>query len=338
MLAGLAATPATLPARQRQIVHLVRGSDGRLRASYDAAQTTDWNKRHWARADELSAAAAGSDPVRKTVRTRARYEVANNGFARGIVNTLANWTIGSGPTLQIVGKDRDAASRIEDRFHRWAEAARLGWKLWTMRVAKCVDGETFAMLIHNPELPADVKLDLRLVECDRIVTPNFWNWNAGPFKVSGIVCDEFGNPVTYHVLQHHPGNNYGGSTSDYDEVPAEHMIHLFRMDRPGQMRGVPEIMPSLESLAALRRFSLATLGAAEAAADHAVVLETEAPANEDDEEEIAELSEIELTPRMMTMLPFGTKATHIKPEHPSTTYHEYFRDKIGEAARPLDMP
>ena len=56
---------------------------------YDAAITNDDNRRHWAAADHLSANSANSAAVRRTLRARARYEVANNSYARGIVLTLA---------------------------------------------------------------------------------------------------------------------------------------------------------------------------------------------------------------------------------------------------------
>ncbi|HUW30645.1 MAG TPA: hypothetical protein VM223_03465, partial [Planctomycetota bacterium] len=59
-------------------VPIVRSGPPAIRGSYDAAQTTDENRRHWANADALSASAANSLDVRRTVRNRARYEVANN--------------------------------------------------------------------------------------------------------------------------------------------------------------------------------------------------------------------------------------------------------------------
>ena len=57
----------------------------RVRGRYDAAVTTDENRRHWANADLLSADAANNPRVRRILRSRARYEVANNSYARGIV-------------------------------------------------------------------------------------------------------------------------------------------------------------------------------------------------------------------------------------------------------------
>lgn len=49
-----------------------------LHAKYDAAQTTRENMRHWAMADALSADAAANGDVRKKLRERSRYEVANS--------------------------------------------------------------------------------------------------------------------------------------------------------------------------------------------------------------------------------------------------------------------
>lgn len=60
-----------------------------LRAKYDSALTTDNNRRHWSNADGLSASAANGPEVRRILRNRARYEVANNSYARGIILTLA---------------------------------------------------------------------------------------------------------------------------------------------------------------------------------------------------------------------------------------------------------
>ena len=60
------------PLGERRILRRV------IRARYDAAVTSDDNRRHWANADGLSANAANSSTVRRTLRNRARYETANN--------------------------------------------------------------------------------------------------------------------------------------------------------------------------------------------------------------------------------------------------------------------
>jgi len=71
--------------------------------------------------------------------------------------------------------------------------------------------------------------------------------------VDGIEYDPFGNPAAYHVLKAHPGSGTGAGAFDYNRVPAESVIHWFRTDRPGQRRGLPDIMPALPLFAQLRR-------------------------------------------------------------------------------------
>ncbi len=91
-----------------------------VRGKYDAAQTTEDNRRHWAMADSLSAAAANSRSVRRTLRNRARYEVANNSYAKGIISTLANDVVGRGPILQVATGD-DTANKGTRQLWLYAE-------------------------------------------------------------------------------------------------------------------------------------------------------------------------------------------------------------------------
>jgi len=223
-----------------------------IRAKFDSAQTTPDNRRHWANADYLAADAAATPDVRRTLRSRARYEVANNSYARGIVLTLANDVIGTGPRLQMLlgnGADAGANQTIEREFAVWARAVDLAGKLRTMRMARAQDGEAFALLVSNDNLDSPVKLDLRLVEADQVTTPGLALPKAG--AVDGIVFDEFGSPAEYHVLKAHPGGATGAVGQDYDKVPAASVIHWFRADRPGQSRGLPDILPALPLFAKL---------------------------------------------------------------------------------------
>ena len=88
----------------------------------------------------------------------------------------------------------------------------------------------------------------------------------------GIVFDEFGNPVEYHILKSHPGSGMAAAAMDYDRIPADSVIHWFRTDRPGQQRGLPDILPALPLFAQLRRYTLAVIAAAESAANIAVLM------------------------------------------------------------------
>jgi len=205
--------------------------------------TTDENRRHWANADGLSANAANGPEVRRTLRNRARYEIANNSYARGIVLTLANDVIGTGPRLQMLSPSAAENRFLEREFGQWAQAVNLAERLRTMRVARASDGEVFAVLTNNEKLSTPVKLDLRLLEAEQVTTPSLQFGNAG--AVDGIVFDRFGNPTHYHVLQNHPGDGAAVFQAGYDELPAAAVLHYFRCDRPGQSRGVLDITPAL---------------------------------------------------------------------------------------------
>ena len=156
-----------------------------IRARYDAAATNPDNRRHWANADSLSANAGNSADVRRILRNRSRYEVANNSYARGIVLTLANDVIGTGPRLQMLTSDVAANRRIEQAFGGWAKAIGLAEKLRTMRIARATDGESFSLLITNPKLSTEVQLDLRVVEADQVATPDLASLDVR--AVDGIV-------------------------------------------------------------------------------------------------------------------------------------------------------
>jgi len=102
--------------------------------------------------------------------------------------------------------------------------------------------------VQLPHLATPVQLDIRLIEAEQVTTPD----PRLDANVDGIVFDAAGNPVEYHVLRDHPGDGYHAAR-DYDRVPAEAVLHWFRCDRPGQARGVPDILPALPLFAQLRR-------------------------------------------------------------------------------------
>ena len=321
-------SPRSTPTQSRSVARIVR-------ARYDAAVTTDDNRRHWANADGLSPNASNSAAVRRILRNRARYETANNSYARGIVLTLAHDVVGTGPRLQMLTGNSEANRRIEQAFMLWARSVHLAEKLRTMRMARATDGESFAILTNNPRLNTEVQLDLRLIEADQVTTPDLDQLST--IAVDGIAFDSSGNPIEYHILRTHPGDGFYSARSDYDRISADAVLHWFRADRPGQTRGIPDIMPALPLFAQLRRFTLAVLAAAETAADFAGILYTDAPAN--GEADAAEPFEpIELEKRALVTMPGGWKMAQMQAEQPSTTSGEFKHELLNEIARCLNMP
>lgn len=309
-----------------------------LSAKYDAAQTNDENRKHWAQADGLSASAANTLGVRQLLRNRSRYECANNCYASGMVRTMAYHCVGSGPTLQIDSGDEAVDAAIEREWSRWSNEVDLAAKLRTMREARARDGESFAILTTNEKLRHQVKLSLRLVECDQVSNP-VGNHLLTPNYIDGVHFDDAGNPEAYDVLARHPGDAWQWSTVPLlgdKPTPADKVIHWFREDRPGQVRGIPEITPALPLYAILRRYTLATLGSAETAAMVAMFLKTNSSAIQPAETDAWDT--LSLTRNAMMILPDGWEPSQFKAEQPTTTYDVFVRAVIREIARCIDMP
>jgi len=304
-----------------------------VRARYDAAQTTPENTRHWSAADILDAVQSNLSGTRSTLRKRSRYECANNSYAMGVLLTLANDTVGIGPRLQVVTPDADLNSRIETDFTAWSAAVKLAAKLRTMRMAKARDGEAMAIKFTNTGL-GPVSLDFRLVECDQVDNPRLDDSSG---YTEGIRFDENGLPLSYYLFNAHPG----GSSGDYGgkDVGADYFIHWFRQDRPGQVRGIPEITAALPLFARERRYTLAVIAAAELAAEYTGVMKTnqsldQLAADIDDDD----FAEFELERGTITTFPEGWDLAQLRPEQPATVYEMFKHEIINEIARCVNMP
>ena len=308
-----------------------------VRARYDSAQTTDENKRHWANADFLSPNASLIPAVRRAVRSRSRYEHANNSYAQGIVATLCDYVVGSGARLQLTSDDVAMNALVENKWREWTAAIGLDLKLQTIQKTMVVSGEAFAMLTDNPKLETESTMDVQLIETDQ-VADTAWTGVRVPEFVDGIKSDKWGNPIRYSVLKHHPGELFRiVHATDVDFVDAEHMLHLFEVDRPGQKRGMPLLTPALPLFAQLRRYTLAVLSAAEAAALPAGIIYTDAAPN-DEVANVDALDTFEMDRNTWLTMPHGWNAKQFKAEHPTSTYAEFKHEILNEIARTVGMP
>lgn len=306
-----------------------------IRARFDAAQDTDEYRNYWANADSLDANSSASKGVRQKLVARSRYEVANNAYVDGMVQTHANYLVGVGPSLRMQTRSKGFNQMVEAEWKRWSKAVKLRRKLWAMAHAKMSDGESFAVLKSNPGVRHAVKLDLSVIETEQVSTPYLDVGIEG--YIDGVRFDEYGNPVWYDILPYHPGAQWYHTQWQADAVPARFVLHWFSMRRGGQHRGVPELRSSLNCGASSRRWREATLAAAETAADISVLLKTQL-APDDGPDIAAPFSSIEFQKRMMTALPMGWDAGQMKAEHPNATYEAFHRAQVSEQGRPKNMP
>ena len=313
-----------------------------FRSRYDAARTTADNAKHWANADHLAAVSALTPEVRRTLRIRSRYEVQNNCYAAGLVSTLAGDVVGTGPRLQVRTGDQSVNAAVEAAWLTWVKADGLVDKLRVLERSKITDGEGFALFAADATAvrmnQTPVQLSVRLVEADQVADP-WYSPAANPLGDDGIVCDAAGNVVEYHVARKHPGDarSFSGLW-EFDRYPASQVIHWFRADRPGQLRGAPELTPALPLFAQLRRFTLATLTAAEVAAMMAGVMETSLTADEMGGIKTEAFDAIEMVKGMLLTVPQGWKASQFEAKHPTTQYQQFVNCILREIGRCLDVP
>lgn len=315
--------------------HETRREQRRLSASYDAASSSDEFKNYWANTDAYDADSAASPSVRAKLVQRSRYEIANNGFADGIASTYANDLIGLGPTLRMQTSSDGFNRLVELAWWSWTQEIKFRRKLWCMAHAKHSDGEGIAVLRQNKKLRNRIKLEMCLHETEECQSPYLPFGKEG--LIDGIQFDEFGNPEFFEFLKQHPGSNQGiRHVQETELIPARYVMHWFRMKRPGQHRGIPEMSSTLNLGAASRRFREAVLGAAENIADFSLFIKTQFEPDQLDS--VSPMSTLDIQKRMMTALPAGYDAFQPKAEQPTSTFSEFSKTLISEQARPKSMP
>lgn len=305
----------------------------KLSAYYDAARTTDEFKNYWANADRLDADSANSREVRHTLMSRSRYEIANNAYADGIAQTITNDLIGLGPTLRMQTASQGFNQLVELTWDLWSKSIGLHRKLWCMGHAKHVDGEAFGVIRQNPKVRHPIPIDVQLYEAEQIQSP-YGLPTTG--QIDGIKFDAFGNPEWYDVLPYHPGSGSMVWSTEVERVPANRMLHWFRMRRPGQHRGVPEMASSLNSGAAARRWREATLSAAERAALLTLMMKT--PMSPDEADAVAPFTTMDVEKGLMSFLPMGWEPWQASGEFPTATHEAFHKTLINEMGRSVNMP
>jgi lambda family phage portal protein len=313
-----------------------------IRAGYDAADYDPANANHWAAADSYSPNAQLDSSTRQVLRDRSRYEAGNNGYYGGVIETIAGDTVGSGPRPQIIipgDTTRQAGRLFENLFKKWASASAWTEDLTLMQEAEVRDGESFALLIDNPGLVADgrtrVSLDLAVYEADQITDP--WDFGLDPLYTDGVRVDQYGNPVEYTMLKYHPGGVAQFRLWDTETIPAHQVCHWYKRKRAGQTRGVPWMVAALPLFAQLRRYTTATLSAAELAAMLAGIMETDAPAGEQ-AVTVEAMDSVAMVKGALLTLPAGWKASQFKAEQPVTAYGAFKTEILNEVGRGGNVP
>lgn len=324
-----------------------------LKLSFDSASTSPEAMRHWRGADYLSADSELIPSVRHLIISRARYEAQNSGYLQGILQTLADDTVGTGARVQIHGDSREQCANRERRWKAFAKRIRLAEKLRLARMAKARDGECFLLKTSNPNEP----LNIVVYESEQVgstVQTEIFDYypNGNPKDVDGVIFDKYGNVKQYRFFKSHPWSYT--ALHNFEEtflVKADEVIHYANITRAGQTRGISEIASSLTVFNDLRRYGEAVLANAETAAQISFLLETDAQPDTDTydygdqytdsgklQRQVNFADVLPVAKNAGVVLPEGWKGQQLKAEQPTSTYDSFTDAKLNEASRALSMP
>ena len=298
------------------------------KAQYDAALHTRRNAEQWKYSDFLNSDQSLSPEVRRTLRSRSRYECENNSWLYGMIVSHAESIIGTGARLQIHGLG-DESNDYEKAFSEWAKSVNL-WK--TIRTAICTeirDGEAFIQLTNRPRNTNPCKLYPLLLDAERICTPDTDLDTDDDLQADGIFFDKYLVPVRYSVAQENPAV----FTSKHYTVDAEYMCHLFRQERPEQHRGAPIIASALPSIAMLRAYTIAMLAKMENSASVAGVLKPDPSVIDADSLADPPFSEFSMPQRSWVTLPSGYSMEQYQVQNPTDSQQSFAMSVKIEAAR-----
>lgn len=231
-----------------------------------------------------------------TLRARSRDLVRNNPIAVGASATSKAHTVGTGLRLRpqirrsLLGMSQEAADAWEDRaselFDVWASSIAADvtltqnfYQIQGLVFESVFESGDALVLRRIAKRPNVVPLALDVIEADRIATP--LTLQADSLIRAGVKIDDDGAPVSYFVLDFHPGDFILATPLDFHEIPAwgaksgERMaLHVYRRRRPGQTRGIPELAPVIEILKQLDRYSEAEIMSAVVSSFFTVFMKT----------------------------------------------------------------
>jgi lambda family phage portal protein len=216
------------------------------------------------------------------LRARARDLAKNNDYARKFIGMCQGNIVGpDGFRLQarVVDDngrtpDRLANQAIEAAFAEWAAAADITGTMSLRDVCETLvgslptDGEFLVRMVRGAAAGNRYNFALELIDADRIDTQHTELLANGNRVVMGVEQDEAGRTLALHLYQSHPNDLRGAQQRRKVRVPVAELIHRFRVDVPGQARGVPWMAPGMVSLHHLGGFMLSALLAAENGANH----------------------------------------------------------------------
>ena len=195
------------------------------------------------------------------LRDAARHLIRNNGYAESGIDTITDDAVGWGitPTAKNAAWKKWAWSTSIDADGRCDIA---GLQHLVMRTVvesgECLIRRRRRRLSDRLTIP----LQIQVLEPDFIDTSQHRLLPNGGRIVRGVEFDPLGHRSAYWLFREHPGSTTISNTTRFsrsDRIPASEILHVFRSQRPGQVRGATWFAPVLIRFNDFDEFADATL-------------------------------------------------------------------------------
>lgn len=237
----------------------------RMYAGAEANRLTNQKKPRNQAADSELLGPFGAD----SLRAWARALVRDNAYAWGVVDTIVSSVIGCGITAQSQvetpeGTDiEDVNERRDAIWQEWSEVCDVNGRMTFSEMQQlaqreiCEAGEVLIHLVNTPAkkyrgIYRPVPFAIELVEADRLATEKdtykFRSTMGDNKIVRGVELDDLGKPVAYWIYPEHPNGPYVTRSTMPERYDAKDILHLYRIDRIGQSRGVSWFAPVMSWL------------------------------------------------------------------------------------------
>lgn len=283
-----------------------------------------------------------------TLRSRSRDLVRNNPYAARGVQVIPHNVVGKGIRLAVDSKSDTQEKAIKTLWKEWAESTECDYDgihdiygLQQLALRTVVEsGEV--LLRRRRTRSGALSLKVQVLEGDFLASDQILSKDLpkGHSISQGIEFDSKGKRVAYHLYETHPGNTGINASNVFISsktirVPASEIKHIFRVDRPGQIRGVPWLSAVMLRLRDFDDYEQAQLMRQKLAASYmAFIKDIEVP-DEDDEEEMELLKQFE--PGAIEFLPPGKDIVLSSPPEVSENYAEYTRVMLQAVATGLGV-
>lgn len=242
-------------------------------SGYDGAGTgrrnQNWNTSNTSSNQELRGALA-------ILRARHRDLVRNNPYAASAVGVLQRNIVGTGIRPRAIAGTDASRKRLQAIMREWCESTAMDFDgrhnlygLQSLAVRAAMEsGDVLLVRVIERDKRQKVPLKVRLLEGDYLDHMKNGAMEGG-YAVLGVQFSKDHRRVGYWLHDQHPGQGILGLGMTYPTsklVPAEDVLHLFEVLRPGQVRGVPRGTAGMERARVLDDYQDARVEAQKSAA------------------------------------------------------------------------